>query len=291
MTRRSMLELPLLAALPEQRLRAANEPKKFRISLGEWSLRRVIGRRMISNLDFPRIAREQFNIEGLEFVNFLWEAPTADYVQRLKRSMNSTATKAVLIMCDGEGLMGHSAKEKRLQAAANHFKWVDIAAELGAHGIRGNMYAEKEPQTPAETDAVISYSAESFHKLAEYAAARKINVVVENHGGVSSDPSAMVRLVKAVNLPNFGILPDFGNFGKDVDRYDAVAKMMPYAKAVTFKCVDFKDGKETTVDMDRMMKVVLDSGYKSWIGIEYDGIRLTEFEGIHCAKAYLDRLT
>jgi len=289
MNRRSVLSLPFLSVAPTQKARGSNEPRKFRISLGEWSLHKALSRRLVSNLDFPRIAREQFGIEGLEFVNFLWEAPTADYVQRVKRAMASTATKAVLIMCDGEGLMGHSVKEKRLQAAANHYKWVDIAAELGAHGIRANMYAEKDPKTPAEIDAVLSYSAESFRKLAEYAAARKLNIVVENHGGVSSDPVAMTRLMKMVNLPNFGTLPDFGNFGKDVDRYDAISKLLPYAKAVTFKCSDFKDGKETSIDMDRVMKSVIDSGYRNWIGIEYVGDRLTEYEGIQSAKAYLDR--
>ena len=290
MNRRSLLGLPFLAAMPLHG-RAANEPRKIRISLGQWSLHKAMGRRLLSNLDFPRVAREQFGIEGLEFVNFLWEAPTSDYIQRVKRAMSSTATKAVLMMCDGEGLMAHSVKEKRLQAAANHYKWVDIAAELGAHAIRANLGAEKEPKTPAEVDAVVNYAAESFRKLAEYGASRKVNVVVENHGGVSSDPVAMARVIKAVKLPNLGVLPDFGNFAKEVDRYDAIAKFMPYAKAVTFKCVDFKDGKETTMDMDRLMKSVLDSGYRSWVGIEYGGDRLTEYEGIQAAKNYLERFT
>ncbi len=290
MNRRSLFGLPFLAALPLQS-RAANENRKIRISLGQWSLHKAMGRRLISNLDFPRVAREQFGIEGLEFVNFLWEAPTSDYVQRVKRAMSSTATKAVLIMCDGEGLMAHSVKEKRLQAAASHYKWVDIAAELGAHAIRANLRSEKEPKTPAEVDAVVNYAAESFRKLAEYGASRKINVLIENHGGVSSDPVAMARVMKAVKLPNFGMLPDFGNFAKEADRYDAVAKFMPYAKGVTFKCVDFKDGKETTMDMDRLMKSVLDSGYRGWVGIEFDGDRLTEYEGILSARNYLERFT
>ena len=290
MNRRSLFGLPVLAALPLQG-RAANETRKIRISLGQWSLHKAMGRRLISNLDFPRVAREQFGIEGLEFVNYLWEVPTSDYVQRVKRAMSSTATKAVLIMCDGEGLMAHPVKEKRLQAAANHFKWVDIAAELGAHAIRANLNPEKEPKTPAELDAVVNYASESFRKLAEYGASRKINVVVENHGGVSSDPVAMARVMKAVKLPNFGTLPDFGNFAKEADRYDAVSKLMPWAKAVTFKCFDFKDGKEITMDMDRLMKSVLDSGYHNWVGIEFDGDRLTEYEGILSAKSYLERFT
>jgi L-ribulose-5-phosphate 3-epimerase len=293
MQRRTFLKsaaAPAVAALPPIASAQAGGAK-FRISLAEWSIHRAIFAHMVTNLDFPRIAREQFGIEGLEFVNQLWEAPTQDYVGRLKGNMAQSGTRGVLLMCDGEGFMGHSDRAARLKAADNHRKWVDIAAELGCHSIRTNMYPDKQPATPAEVDAFIGYCAESFTRLCGYAKAAGINVIIENHGGVSSDPDVVVRLMKTVNLPNFGTLPDFGNFPKQIDRYDAVAKLMPYAKGVSFKCYDFgPDGKEKTFDMDRMMKVVLDSGYRNWIGIEYEGDRLTEFEGVQAGKRYLDKL-
>jgi sugar phosphate isomerase/epimerase len=153
------------------------------------------------------------------------------------------------------------------------------------------MHPDKQPTTPAEIDAYIGYCADSFTRLCEYAKPRELNVIIENHGGVSSDPDVVVRLMKAVNLPNFGTLPDFGNFPKTVDRYEAVGKLMPYAKGVSFKCWDFgPDGRETIIDMDKMMKVVLDSGYHNWVGVEYEGERMTEFEGIAAGKRVLDRL-
>lgn len=277
----------LAAFLPSSK---AADPK-FRVSLAQWSLHRAIKSRLITNLDFPRVAREQFGIEGLEFVNQLWEAPTADYVFRLRQNMHSTGTKAVLIMCDGEGRMGHHEKAERMRAAANHHKWVDIAAEMGCHSIRTNMYPADQPTTPAQIDDFIKYCAESFTSLCDYARPRNINVTIENHGGVSSNPDVVVRLMKAVNLPNFGTLPDFGNFPKEIDRYQAVQKLMPYAKAVSFKCMDFgPDGKETTMDLDRMMRIALDAGYRGWVGIEYEGNRLSEYEGIAAAKRFLDRL-
>lgn len=270
------------------RLKAADP--KFRISLAEWSFHKAIQSRLMTNLDFPRIAREQFGIEGLEFVNQLWEAPTQDYVARLKGAMHTSATKGVLIMCDGEGRMGASDKAERMRVAANHYKWVDIAAELGCHSIRVNMYPSQEPVTPAEVTEFVKYCAESFGTLCQYAQGRKINVIIENHGGISSQPGPVVELMKLAAMPNLGTLPDFGNFPKEVDRYDAVTKMMPYAKGVSFKCVDFgPDGNETTMDMGRLMKIVLDAGYRSWIGIEYEGNRLSEFEGVAAAKKYLDR--
>jgi sugar phosphate isomerase/epimerase len=290
MNRRRFLKstalVPSLALAP-----APAAEKRFRISLAEWSVHKAIGSRMITNLDFPRIAREQFGIEGLEFVNGLWEAPTQDYVRQLRSSMQKTGTKGVLLMCDGEGMMGHSNRATRMKAAENHRKWVQIAAELGCHSIRTNMYPEKQPSAPAEIDAFVKCCSESFNNLCGYAQAFKINVIIENHGGISSNPEVLVRLMKTVNLPNFGALPDFGNFPKEIDRYEAVRKLMPYAKGASFKCYDFApDGRETTIDMDRMMKIVLEAGYHDWVGIEYEGERLSEFEGIQAAKRFLDRL-
>jgi len=286
MRRRSFVST--LAAVPL----AAQTPKKwFRTSLAEWSLHKAIQSRMITNLDFPRIAREQFGIEGIEFVNQLWEAPTASYVARLKRNMQTAGVTGVLIMCDGEGTMGHSVPKERMEAADNHRKWVDIAAELGCTAIRTNMYPEKQPTSPEEIDAFLKFCAESFTKLCEYAKPAKIHVIIENHGGISSNPDVVVRLMKMVNLPNFGTLPDFGNFPKEIDRYAAVEKLMPFAKGCSLKCMDFgPDGKETTIDLDRMMAIAKKSGYQGWVGIEYEGSRLTEFEGIQAAKRFLDRV-
>jgi sugar phosphate isomerase/epimerase len=178
-----------------------------------------------------------------------------------------------------------------MKAAENHHKWVDIAAELGCHSIRTNMYPDKQPTTPAEISEFVKRCSESFTALCGYAQPRKISVIIENHGGISSNPDVVVQLMKAVNLPNCGTLPDFGNFPKELDRYEAVGKLMPYAKGVSFKCYDFSpDGREITLDLGRVMKVVADAGYRDWVGIEYEGNRLTEFEGVQAAKRALERL-
>jgi sugar phosphate isomerase/epimerase len=264
---------------------------RYKISLAQWSLHRAIQSRMITNLQFPRIAREQFGIEGLEFVNTLMEPPIEYFLSQLKRNMRDTGTKAVLIMVDGEGYMGAVSKPERMKAAERHYKWVDTAAELGCHSIRTNMYpGEKQPATEPEIADFLSRCAESFAKLCDYAKSANINVIIENHGGISSNPDVVVRLMEKVRLPNFGTLPDFGNFPKEIDRYSAVEKLMKYAKGVSFKCMDFDaSGNETTMDCGRLMKIVGASGYKGYIGIEYEGSRLTEFEGIQAARRFLDR--
>jgi sugar phosphate isomerase/epimerase len=289
MDRRNFLKSAGALAVPFSS--ALAQGAKFRISLAEWSIHKAIQGHTVSNLDFPRIARERYGIEGLEFVNQLWEAPTQDYLTRLKKNMATHGCKGVLIMCDAEGMMGHSDPAARKKAAENHYKWVDYAAELGCHSIRTNMYPDKQPTTPAEIDAYIGCCAESFTRLCGYAKASGLNVIIENHGGISSDPDVVVRLMKTVNLPNFGTLPDFGNFPKTIDRYEAVAKLMPYAKGVSFKCWDFDaNDHETVIDMDKMMKIVLDAGYHNWVGIEYEGTRMPEFDGIAAGKRLLDRM-
>lgn len=262
--------------------------KKFKISLAEWSVHRAIQSGKMNNLQFPKFARDN-GIEGLEFVNGLWAAPTAGYIQRLKRNMASTNTKCVLIMCDDEGPLGHSSKEQRMKAVRNHHKWVDYVAELGGHAIRCNMQSDLQPKTPAEIETMLGYCADGFNALCDYAAQQNINVIIENHWGVSSNPDAVIALMKKVNRKNFGTLPDFGNFPKEINPYDAVKALMPYAKGVSFKCWEFgADGKETTLDMDRMMKIVDEAGYRGYVGIEYEG-KGDEFEGVKGAKKFLDK--
>lgn len=289
MNRRTALSLPLWPFARQTLSAQSRGARRYRISLAEWSFHKAIQSRLFTNLDFPRVAREHFGIEGLEFVNALWEAPTQDYIRRLKTNMRNTGTTAVLIMVDGEGYMGHPDKRTRMDAARNHHKWVDVAAEIGAHSIRTNMYpGEKQPMTQPEIDAFLSNCAESFNRLCEYAAGRNINIIIENHGGISSNPDVVVALMKKVNRANFGTLPDLGNFPREVDRYDAIAKLLPYARGVSFKCFDFKGGKEITMDMDRIMGLIRQSSYSNrWVGIEFEGNRLTEFEGVQAAKSYL----
>jgi len=292
MTRRQWLSLTTSLPVSSQALKAQNA--KYKISLAEWSLHRSIRSKMLTNLDFPQVAREQFGIGGLEFVNQLWEAPTQYYLGRMKTQMKKFDVTGVLIMCDGEGSMGHTVEKERLKSADLHRKWVDYAAELGCKAIRMNMYAEQEPKTPTEIDEFLKRCQQSFTRICEYAAQNEIQVCIENHGGPSSNPDVLVRLMKMVNLPNFGTLPDFGNFPKGVDKHEAVAKLMPYAKGVSFKCFDFgADGKESTIDMEKMMQIVALSGYgqkggSNWVGIEYEGQRMTEFMGIQAAKRFLD---
>ncbi len=281
------LRLPLAQGLGA----AAAEVGDFKLSLAEWSLHRALFDGAITNLDFPKIAREQYGIEGVEFVNqfFKDKAHDSEYLKDLKAQANDHGVTCVLIMIDGEGDMSAPDKEQRLRAVENHKKWVDAAASLGCHSIRINT---GEHYSPTDVGAV----AEACAALNDYGVQQKIGVICENHGGPSSNPAALIALMKAVNSPNFGTLPDFGNFPKAngqyaIDIYSAIEQMMPYAKGVSAKSYDFDaQGNETTLDFPRIMKIVKQAGYHGFVGIEYEGDRLSEPEGIKATKKLLESI-
>jgi len=274
-------------------LRGSEQPFKFKISLAGWSLHKAIYGNLVKMLDFPRIARQTFGIEAIELVNTLFEVPTQDYVSQLKKNAQNEGVKILLIMCDDEGSLAHKERAERMKSVQDHYKWVDTAAELGCHSIRVNMRGEEEGMAgnPKAIDDFVSRSLDAFGALAQYAGKSHINVIIENHGGLSSNADVLVRVMKGVNLPNFGTLPDFGNFDKDQDRYEGIRKLMPYARGASGKFYDFDaSGNETTIDYNRMMKIVLqDSQFKGYIDIEYEGDRLSEYEGIIAAKRLLER--
>jgi sugar phosphate isomerase/epimerase len=266
---------------------------RFEISLAEWSLHKAIQGNLVKTLDFPRIARRTFGIGAIELVNTLLEVPTAEYVSRLKKNALEEGVRILLIMCDGEGALAHKDKAHRMKSVQSHTKWIDIAAELGCHSIRVNMRGEEKGTvtSAAAINDFVNRSADAFSSLCQIASRSQINVIIENHGGLSSNADVLTRLMKSVNLPNLGTLPDFGNFDRDVDRYEGVRKLMPFAKGVSAKSRDFDaQGDETEIDYGRMMKIVLDEArFSGYVGIEFEGDKLGEYEGIWATKRLLER--
>ncbi len=258
----------------------------YRISLAEWSLHRALFAGELENLDFPRVARETYGIDAVEYVNVFFKDKATDrrYIAELKKRCRDAGVRSLLIMCDGEGALGDPDAKRRRQAVENHHKWVEAARELGCHSIRVNA------QSSGSYEEQMKLAADGLRRLTEYAADRGLNVIVENHGGLSSNGRWLVGVMKLVNHPRCGTLPDFGNF-YDYDRYQGVREMMPYAKAVSAKSHDFDaEGNETQIDYRRMMKIVVDAGYHGHVGVEYEGKRLSEPDGIRATKRLLERV-
>jgi len=262
----------------------------FEISLAQWSLHRTLRSGKITNLDFPKVAQKEFGISGVEYVNSFFKDKAEDtaYLDDLKKRCEDNGVNSILIMVDGEGALGDADNAKRTKAIENHYRWVTAAKHLGCHSIRVN--AKSKGAFPEQ----VKLAADGLRRLSAFAQEYSINVIVENHGGLSSNGQWLAQVIRKVNMNNCGTLPDFGNFRvskeKNYDRYLGVAALMPFAKAVSAKSHDFdKDGNETSTDFQKMMQIVQDSGYQGWVGVEYEGKKLGEYEGIKATKALLEK--
>ncbi len=207
----------------------------------------------------------------------------------MKKRARDNGVKSNLIMIDGEGALGDADEAKRKQAVENHYKWVEAAKFLGCYCIRVNA------QSSGTYDEQLERAADGLRRLTEFGADHRISVIVENHGGLSSNGKWLSSVIKKVGHRGCGTLPDFGNFnlgnGQEYDRYQGVTELMPFAKAVSAKSHDFDgQGNETHTDYTRMMKIVIGAGYKGYVGIEYEGNSLSEPDGIRATKRLLERV-
>jgi sugar phosphate isomerase/epimerase len=277
------------AAAPRQRedTRAPRDPKQpFSISLAEWSLHKALFAKKLDHLDFAKVAKNDFGIDAVEYVNqfFMDKAKDQKYLAEMKKRCDDLGVRSALIMCDDEGMLGDPDEKKRRKAVENHYKWAEAAKFLGCHSIRVN--AASQGSFAEQQDR----AADGLRRLSEFGDKLGLYVIVENHGGLSSHGDWLAGVMKKVNLPNCGTLPDFGNF-EDYDRYKAVAEMMPWARAVSAKSHDFdRDGNETHTDYFRMLKIVTDAGYHGNLGIEYEGEKLPEMDGIRKTLDLLKRV-
>jgi len=269
---------------------AASTAPRFKISLAEWSFHRTIGAGKLDNLDFAKTANE-LGIDGVEYVNQFFKDKAKDkkYLRDLKLRAAGEGVWSVLIMIDGEGALGAPDAAKRTEAVENHHKWVEAAQYLGCHSIRVNA------QSSGSYDEQIKLAADGLRRLTEFADPFGISVIVENHGGLSSNGKWLATVMKTVDHPGCGTLPDFGNFhlggGEWYDRYQGVEELMPFAKAVSAKSHEFDaSGAETKTDYTRMLKIVAAAGYHGYVGIEWEGGKPDEMEGIRLTKRLLERV-
>lgn len=274
----------------KSRAASAKEPA-YMISLAQWSLHKTLFAGKLDPLDFARTSKEDLGIDAVEYVNQFFKDKATDrsYMEELKSRAESAGVKSLLIMIDGEGALGAADQADRTKAVENHYPWVEAAKLLGCHSIRVNA------RSAGSFEEQQKLAADGLRRLAEFAADHEIGVIVENHGGLSSNGKWLAGVIEAVDLPNCGTLPDFGNFrvsrDEEYDRYQGVRELMPYAKAVSAKSHDFDDqGNEIHTDYRRMMKIVLDAGYRGYVGIEYEGSKLPEPEGIVATRKLLERV-
>jgi len=273
--------------------------KSLKISLAQWSLHRSFNDGKLDPVDFASISKERYHIDAVEFVNGFYSksASDEDFWNKMNERSKQAGVKNLVIMVDDEGDLGTADKQARIKAVENHYKWVNAASIMGCHSVRVNAFGDPDRDTyrAAIMDGMV--------RLAEYAAKMKINIIIENHGLFSSDAALIAGIIKEVNMPNFGAFPDFGNWclsakwgttqgecDKIYDRYQGVAELLPYAKAVSAKSYNFNElGEDTKIDYYKMLKIVKNSDYDGYIGIEYEGMEKGEHEGILITKALMEK--
>ncbi|MBY0458020.1 MAG: TIM barrel protein [Gemmataceae bacterium] len=279
---------------------AADPESVFKISLAQWSLHRAFfakGDGKLDALKFAEVAAKDYGITAIEYVNQFYAAKKKDdgYLKDLKKVADDNKVVSVLIMCDGEGNLGDPDEKKRAAAVENHKRWAEWAKFLGCHSIRVNAGSDWKKGF-AETQKL---AADGLRKLAEFTDTVGVNTIVENHGGLSSHGEWLAGVMKLVDHKRIGTLPDFGNFniGKiegiketAYDRYKGVDELMPFAKGVSAKTHDFDDkGNETHTDYRKMLDIVVKKHkYSGFIGIEYEGGKASEPEGIKLTKKLLE---
>jgi len=273
----------------------------FKISLAQWSLHKALFAGDLDNLDFAAYTKKEFDIHAVEYVSAFFKDKAKDmsYLGEMKKRASDNGVESVLIMVDDEGYLGDLDTAARNQSVDNHKKWVEAAQFLGCHSIRVNAFGR------GSAEEVAAAAIDGLRSLSEFALDYDINILVENHGGYSSDGQWLANVIQSTGMANCGTLPDFGNFCikrsdgsewggeclEEYDRYKGVAEMMPFAKGVSAKTYDFDaDGNCIETDYERMLQIVKDAGYTGYIGIEYEGSNLSEMEGIQATKALLERV-
>ncbi len=284
---------------PQQPAASTSDDELYGISLAQWSLHRALRAGEMDNLDFAVAARRDYGIAAVEYVNqfFKDRASDTEYLAEMKRVADGEGVRSLLIMCDGEGNLGSADVGVRADAVENHARWIEAADYLGCHTIRVNALDNAEA---LGYDEQMKLSADGLRALSEIGEGSEISVIVENHGSLSSNGAWLASVMKLVDHPSCGTLPDFGNFcikgssyppdrcEEPYDIYTGVEELMPFAKAVSAKSHDFDaSGNEALIDYDRMMRIVLDAGYRGYVGVEYEGNKLSEKEGILATRDLL----
>ena len=275
---------------------------EFKISLAQWSFHRALKAGTLKHLDFAPKAKKDFGISAVEYVRefFKDKGEDKDYISQMGRIAEDAGVENLLIMIDGEGNLGDAEKRKRNRAVKNHYKWVKAAKQLGCHSIRVNAAGS------GSAEEVQKAALDGLSRLSEFAKDYEINIVVENHGGYSSNGKWLSELIRSVQMDNCGTLPDFGNFCiegnaygnsadgecvKEYDRYLGMEELLPFAKGVSAKSYDFDEqGNEVGIDFKRILSLVKESGYSGYIGIEYEGAKMSEEDGVRATKRLLESL-
>lgn len=203
-------------------------------------------------------------LDGVELTAYYFKETDHDTLCRIKREcfrrgLHIAGTAVGSNFCQAD-------PAKRSEHVAMVRRWIDYSVVLGAPCIR--VFAGPVPQGHTEEQAV-AWAVACLQECAEYGAQRGVVVALENHGGITARAEQVLRLVKLVDRPWFGINLDFGNFR--ADPYREFEMVAPYTVTTHAKTHWSGPSGEEPVDYVRALQTMKAVGYRGYVNIEYEG--------------------
>lgn len=242
-------------------------PSHLKLSIAAYSYRQFLqGQKQSMDLfDFANLAADM-GLDAIEPTSYYFPADASmDYFYKLQRhafllGLDISGTSVGNNFCVPVGPL----REKNLQLVRD---WVDRAAALQAPVIR--IFAGNVPKGDDERVAV-ERTIECIKQSVEYAGKKGVILALENHGGITATPDQLLKLVKAVDSPWFGVNLDTGNFHTD-DPYGDLAKLVPYAVNVQVKTEISRRGqKKEPADLAKFIEMLRKSRYSGYVVLEYE---------------------
>ena len=289
MKRRSVLKHLSLGsgalALNPSVLFADDQEPWLKFAVQQYSFNRQLKSGELDMLDYPKTVVEGTGIKALEYFNGHMEEKASDtaFFKEIRKRTDDLGAVNTMILCRSKSALDSPDAAERSASVESYKPWLEAMKILGGLCIRVDV------RSPGDAEEQKQHAVAGLQKLTEVADKEfELDIVVENHGNHSSNGAWVADVMKKVGLENCGTLPDFQNF-TDYDPYQGVKEMMPWAKIVCAKSKKFDEsGNEVNVDYRRMLKIVKDSGFKGYIGIEFEGHDVDPVSGINATKKLIE---
>ncbi len=261
------------------------------IGIAGWALNRSIREhKTLTLLDFPALAREEFGVDTIELVSTFFESQSAPYLNELRRAIAAQRLRVVNIAVDTGTLASADEAARRTDLEAIK-QWFHVARAIGAGAIRVNTGAA-DPDDQAARERIIA----GYRELAEHGAEAGVKLLIENHGGASSDPQVIAAILERLETPWFGACPDVANFIGDTWE-EGMRIMAPRAVTTHVKISGYapdgwqsrtaRDGSVHRFNLRTCLVILKEAGYAGPVNFEYNLAEDDERAGIRQGIAYL----
>jgi len=211
----------------------------------------------------PKYFKERFEISNIEFWSKHFESKKKSYLSDIKKSLQKNNCNLINIQADTKNDLSDPDQTKREQALLEMKEWIDTASFLGAKMVRASIMKKSYKEALG-----------SLKYLNTYCKKKGMKLLIENHNDLFSIPSNHMQVFEDLSDNNVGLLADFGNYKKNIDRFEALKQIAPYTKLVSAKASNFDvNYNHISYDFARCVRVMEAEGYKGIYSIEQWGAK------------------